>query len=49
MAELAGGTVARGMIDVYPRKRRPVRIRLRPSRVQRVLGVAPPPSGRPRR
>ena len=42
IAELAGGTVARGMIDVYPRKRRPVRVRLRMARVARVLGVAPP-------
>jgi phenylalanyl-tRNA synthetase beta chain len=44
MAELAGGTVARGMIDVYPRKRRPVRVRLRMSRIERVLGIAPPPA-----
>ena len=42
VAELAGGVVARGMIDVYPRKRRPVRVRLRMARVKRVLGVAPP-------
>src|SRR5437762_1941110 len=32
MAELAGGQVARGMLDVYPRRRRPVRVRLRMSR-----------------
>jgi phenylalanyl-tRNA synthetase beta chain len=44
MADLAGGTVARGMIDVYPRKRRPLRVRLRMARVQRVLGIAPPPA-----
>ncbi|HEX3175089.1 MAG TPA: phenylalanine--tRNA ligase subunit beta [Methylomirabilota bacterium] len=44
MAELAGGAVARGVIDVYPGKRRPVRLRLRMARVQRVLGVAPPPA-----
>jgi len=42
IAELAGGHVARGMIDVYRRKRRPVRVRLRMARVERVLGVAPP-------
>jgi phenylalanyl-tRNA synthetase beta chain len=42
MAELAGGTVARGMLDVYPRKRRPVRVRLRMARIERVLGIAPP-------
>jgi phenylalanyl-tRNA synthetase beta chain len=41
VAELAGGVVARGMIDVYGRKRRPVRVRLRMARVKRVLGVAP--------
>ena len=44
MAELAGGTVARGMIDAYPRKRRPVRVRLRMARIERVLGIAPPPA-----
>src|SRR4030095_8362270 len=41
MAELAGGTVARGMLDAYPRRRKPVRVRLRMERVERVLGVAP--------
>jgi phenylalanyl-tRNA synthetase beta chain len=41
MAELAGGVVARGMLDVYPRRRKPVRVRLRMSRVERVLGIAP--------
>ena len=42
MADLAGGTVARGLIDVYPRPRPRPRVRLRMSRVARVLGVAPP-------
>jgi phenylalanyl-tRNA synthetase beta chain len=42
MAELAGGVVARGRLDVYPRRRKPVRVRLRMSRVERVLGVVPP-------
>jgi phenylalanyl-tRNA synthetase beta chain len=42
MAELAGGVVARGRLDVYPRRRRPVRVRLRMARVERVLGVTPP-------
>jgi phenylalanyl-tRNA synthetase beta chain len=41
IAELAGGTVARGMVDVYHRRRKPVRVRLRLSRVERVLGIAP--------
>src|SRR5712692_5058080 len=44
IAELAGGAVARGMVDVYPRRRKPVRVRLRMSRVKRVLGVATPPA-----
>src|SRR5882724_3342175 len=42
IAELAGGTIARGLVDAYPRKRAPRPIRLRMSRVKRILGVAPP-------
>ena len=42
IAELAGGAVARGLVDAYPRRRRPPRLRLRMARVERVLGVAPP-------
>jgi phenylalanyl-tRNA synthetase beta chain len=42
MAELAGGTVARGILDVYPAPERRRRVRLRLARVRRVLGVAPP-------
>jgi phenylalanyl-tRNA synthetase beta chain len=42
MAELAGGRVARGLLDVYPRRRRRVHVRLRMARVERVLGIAPP-------
>jgi phenylalanyl-tRNA synthetase beta chain len=42
MADLGGGTVARGLIDVYPRPRPRPRVRLRMSRVARVLGIAPP-------
>ncbi|HXG05236.1 MAG TPA: phenylalanine--tRNA ligase subunit beta, partial [Candidatus Binatia bacterium] len=42
MAELAGGTVARGIIDVYPAPEPRRRVRLRLSRVARVLGVTPP-------
>src|SRR5213594_1344529 len=41
IAELAGGTIARGLVDAYPRKRAPRPIRLRMSRVKRILGVAP--------
>ncbi len=44
IAEIAGGTIARGVVDAYPRKREPQRVRLRMSRVKRVLGVAPPPT-----
>jgi phenylalanyl-tRNA synthetase beta chain len=43
IAELGGGRVARGMIDVYPTPHTPPHVRLRMSRVRRVLGVAPPP------
>jgi phenylalanyl-tRNA synthetase beta chain len=42
MADLGGGSVARGMIDVFPSPRQRPRVRLRMSRVERVLGVAPP-------
>src|SRR5262245_11276873 len=42
IAEVAGGTVARGIVDAYPQPRSRPRITLRMSRVQRVLGVAPP-------
>ena len=42
IAELAGGATARGVVDAYPRRRKPSRVRLRMSRVKRVLGVAPP-------
>jgi phenylalanyl-tRNA synthetase beta chain len=44
IAEIAGGTIARGMVDAYPRKRKPQRVRLRMSRVKRVLGIAPSPA-----
>lgn len=40
IAELAGGTVAKGAIDIYPGKMSPRRISLRPSRVNRVLGTS---------
>jgi len=44
IAETAGGTIARGVVDAYPRKRKPQRVRLRMSRVKRVLGIAPSPA-----
>jgi phenylalanyl-tRNA synthetase beta chain len=37
----AGGRIARGMIDAYPKPHTPPRIHLRMSRVRRLLGVAP--------
>jgi len=44
IAQTAGGTIARGVVDAYPRKRKAQHVRLRMSRVKRVLGVAPPPA-----
>ena len=41
IAELAGGTVARGLVDVYPTPRRRVRVGLRMARIRRLLGIAP--------
>jgi phenylalanyl-tRNA synthetase beta chain len=42
MADLGGGAVARGTLDVYPAPRPRPRIRLRLSRVERLIGVCPP-------
>ena len=42
MAELGGGRVARGIIDVYPKPRPRPHIRLRPARIERVIGACPP-------
>jgi len=39
--QLSGGRIARGMIDAYPTRRTEPRIRLRMSRVRRLLGIAP--------
>ncbi len=39
IAELSGGEVAKGVIDVYPSEIKPVIIKLRPRRVQKLLGV----------
>ena len=41
IAELGGGVVAPGMVDVYPTPRPRRRVTLRMARVERVLGVAP--------
>jgi phenylalanyl-tRNA synthetase beta chain len=43
MADLGGGTVARGTLDVYPVPRAHPRIGLRLSRVERLIGACPPP------
>ncbi len=40
IAELAGGTVARGALDVYPGKSEPKVIVLRPSRANELIGVS---------
>jgi len=45
MADLGGGTVARGALDVYPAPRVPRRITLRLARVERLIGVCPPREG----
>ncbi|MBN1288275.1 MAG: phenylalanine--tRNA ligase subunit beta [Actinobacteria bacterium] len=39
MNQLAGGTISRGEIDVYPRRTVPVTIDLRPSRANEILGT----------
>lgn len=39
MAELGGGRVHRGVVDVFPRPSRPTVIELRPQRVRDILGV----------
>jgi phenylalanyl-tRNA synthetase beta chain len=42
MRQLAGGAVARGVIDVYPRKVRQVKIDLTTAEVERILGFSIP-------
>jgi phenylalanyl-tRNA synthetase beta chain len=39
VAELGGGTIAKGIIDVYPGKKEPEPIRLTADEVKRVLGI----------
>ncbi|MDE0297484.1 MAG: phenylalanine--tRNA ligase subunit beta [Candidatus Poribacteria bacterium] len=39
IAEIAGGEIATGIIDVYPGKREPVQVKLRPERANFVLGT----------
>ena len=40
IAELAGGTICEGIVDVYPRQQPLTRIQLRPERVNFILGTA---------
>jgi phenylalanyl-tRNA synthetase beta chain len=42
IADLAGGSVARGIVDAYPEPRPRPRLRLRMERIRRVIGVVPP-------
>ena len=42
MADLGGGAVAKGVIDVYPGPKPRPRIALRRSRIERLIGVCPP-------
>lgn len=39
MAELAGGTVCQGVLDIYPLRFAPARVSVRAERVRRLLGV----------
>jgi phenylalanyl-tRNA synthetase beta chain len=43
MAELAGGRVAPGMVDVYPGRQEPVRVHVPAARLRQVLGIELPP------
>lgn len=42
ISSIAGGTICRGLIDVYPEKRQPTSINLRTSRVNMMLGIEVP-------
>ena len=42
MRQLAGGTVARGLIDVYPKKAKTIKIDLSTAEVERILGFSIP-------
>jgi phenylalanyl-tRNA synthetase beta chain len=42
IAQLAGGRVARGLLDVYPARRPRLEIGLRLDRIRRVIGACPP-------
>jgi phenylalanyl-tRNA synthetase beta chain len=44
IAELSGGAIAKGLIDVYPKRIKPKRTKLRNERIKRLLGVSVPSS-----
>ncbi len=44
IAELCGGTVRAGRVDVVPKSLAPRRVKLRPARVGELLGIAVPPA-----
>jgi len=39
MGELAGGEVAQGVVDYYPRSLEPIEVTIRPSEVKRIAGI----------
>ncbi len=39
MADLCGGNIARGVVDVYPKPHEPVRLTFRPERANKLLGT----------
>src|SRR5438552_26326 len=42
IADVAGGAIARGVVDAYPAPRRRPAVRLRMSRLRRIIGASPP-------
>jgi phenylalanyl-tRNA synthetase beta chain len=43
IVQLAGGRVARGMVDAYPRRYQPLEVTMRLSRLSKLLGIEVPP------
>ena len=43
IVQLAGGRVAKGVVDAYPRKHQPLEVTMRLSRLNRLLGIEVPP------
>lgn len=42
IVEWAGGRIARGVVDAYPRRPQPRQVRMRPSRLSKLLGIDVP-------